>query len=232
MKRLIAIEARHLLRERLTLAILAIAIAACALAFVNGRALLGHQIEARALSAAEDAGTEKEFRETIRTTAKLEDAILHASRLSLPVAAPVPPLADFSAGRSGFENATTIVRLRSRPDTLFKRTQLDNPELLARGTLDLGFVAVAIAPLLLIGLGYGVFAGDRDSGAARLILAQGGGPFRLLAVRGVLRLGLVFAPLLATALTLLATGPTSRAEARRRRIGSPSPCCACCSGGR
>lgn len=207
MLRLIALDARQLLRERLAFVILIVALAACAIAFVNGRALMTQQIDGRAASAAEDAETDKSFREGLVKPAPPEEAILRAVRVSLPIAAPVPPLADFSAGRAGFENYSTVVRLRARADTLFKRTQLDNPELLARGSLDLGFVAIVIAPLLLIGLGYGLFTADRDSGAARLILAQGGTPTRLLASRSILRLGLVILPILATALVLLWLGP-------------------------
>lgn len=207
MLRLIALDLRQLLRERLALVILLVALAACALAFVNGRALMSQQIEGRAISAKEDAETAKSFREGLAKPTPPEEAILRAVRVSLPIAASVPPLADFSAGRAGFESYTTVVRLRARADTLFKRTQLDNPELLARGSLDLGFVAIVIAPLLLIGLGYGLFVADRDSGAARLILAQGGTPTRLLAARSVLRLGLMMVPIAVAAAALLWLGP-------------------------
>lgn len=221
MLRLIALDARQLLRERLAFVILFVAVAACALAFVNGRAVMTQQIEGRAFSAAEDAKTDKTFREGLAKPTPPEDSILRAGRVSLPIAAPVPPLADFSAGRASFENYTTVVRLRARADTLFKRTQLDNPELLARGSLDLGFVAIVIAPLLLIGLGYGLFTADRDSGAARLILAQGGTPTRLLAARSVLRLGLVILPIAAAAAALLAFGPdlAGRAAAAWQWLG-------------
>lgn len=221
MVRLIALDLRQLLRERLALVILAVALAACALAFVNGRALMTQQIDGREASAAEETELADGFRKGLAEETPPEDAILRAGRVSLPVAAALPPLADFSAGRARFENYTTVARLRARTDTMFKRTQLDNPELLARGTLDLGFVAIVIAPLLLIGLGYGLFTADRDSGAARLILAQGGSPVRLIVARSVLRLALVIAPILVTAVVLVLAGPdiAGRSEAAWRWVG-------------
>lgn len=207
MLQLIRLEWRQLVRERLALAVLIVGIACCALAFVNGRALLFDQIAARQISDAENTTTIAKFREGLTKPTLPADAILRAQRLSLPVTAPPPPLADFSAGRADTENYSTLARLRARPDTLFKRTQLDNPELLARGSFDLGFVAVVIVPLLLIALGFGLFASDRDSGAARLVLAQGGSVTRVLAARSIARVALVLAPVAVTALVLLLTGP-------------------------
>lgn len=204
---LITLEVRLLIRERMAGILLAITIAACALAFVNGRVLLGQQLAGRAASAAEDAKTDSAFREKLGKPTKIEDAILYPLRVKLPLAAPLPPLVDFTAGRAAFENYSTTITLRSRVDTLFRRTQLDNPEMTMRGAFDLGFVVIVVAPLLLIGLGYGLFAADRDSGAARLMLAQAGTPLRLLVVRSVPRLALVLTPILLTALALLAAGP-------------------------
>jgi hypothetical protein len=123
------------------------------------------------------------------------------------VVAPLPPLIDATAGRARFDPYATTASLRARADTLFKRTQLGNPELLARGSLDLGFVAIIVAPLLLIGLGHGVFVADCDSGTARLVLAQAGGLARVLVARSLPRLALVIGPLLLALAWLLLTGP-------------------------
>lgn len=207
MGRLLLLDLRLLARDRLALAALAALLLACGVAFANGRALLGNQIAARAISATENREAAEAFRKGFTASTEPADAILRASRASLPVTSAVPTLADFSAGRASYAPQSTLVRLRSRPDTLFKRTELGNPELLARGSLDLAFVAVLVAPLLLIALGYGVFSADRDSGAARLILAQGGGPLRLLAARSVIRLSLVALPVALTAALLLVSGP-------------------------
>jgi ABC-2 type transport system permease protein len=207
MIKLITLETRLLVRERIALALLALAIAACGLAFVNGRAVINQQIDGRVVSAAEDAKVTGEFAEKLKKNEPAEERVLYPYRVRFGILAPMPPLVDFSAGRAAFENYSTQVTLRARVDTLFKRTQLDNPEMLMRGSFDLGFVAIVLAPLLLIGLGYGLFVADRDSGAARLVLAQGGSPVRLLIARSIPRLVLVFTPLLLTATVLLAFGP-------------------------
>ena len=141
---LIALEARLLVRERMAIILLALAIAACALAFVNGRVLLDLQIAGRAASATEDAKTDSAFREKLTKPARPEDAILYPLRVKLPLAAPLPALVDFTAGRAAFENYSTTITLRSRIDTLFRRTQLDNPEMTMRGAFDLGFVVIVV----------------------------------------------------------------------------------------
>lgn len=204
---LLRLELRVLARQRISLVLLLLALGFCALAYANGRALLAQQLAGRAASASEQAAATARVTEMIAAKADPATAVLYPFRVQLAVLAPVPPLVDFSAGRASFENYATTVSLRARADSLFKRTQLENPEALARGSFDLGFFAVIVAPLLLIGLGYGLFTADRDSGTARLILAQAGAPLRLLAVRSVPRLALVAVPLVATALLLLATGP-------------------------
>lgn len=207
MLRLIAIETRLLLRERIALILFVVLLSACALAFFNGRALIEAQAEGRAVSAAEDKKAEEGFVKRFAEPPPPAAAILGPYQVRLGVNAPLPFLVDFSAGRAAFENYSTQVTLRSRADTLFKRTQTDNPELLMRGSFDLGFVAIVLTPLMLIGLGYGLFTADRDSGAARLVLVQSGSPLRMLAARSVPRLLLVTMPLAVAAAALLAFGP-------------------------
>lgn len=50
--------------------------------------------------------------------------------------------------------------------------EIANPENLAAGTFDLAFVLVYIFPLVIIGLGYRVLAGDREIGTQTLLLSQ------------------------------------------------------------
>jgi hypothetical protein len=119
----------------------------------------------------------------------------------------VPPLADVTAGRSATDPAVASITLRSRPDTLFRRLSLENPERLMRGSLDLAFIAIVVAPLLLIALGHGLFSADRETGAARLVLAQAGGLGPLLVARSLPRLALVVLPLLLALAILVVTGP-------------------------
>lgn len=209
MLRLLRLDAALLLRDRLAVAALLIGSLACLLAVVAGHAWadrLNRDAAAVALTASAE-------RETARAqwvaAANLppEEAVLTpgATRMSVPLGTPLLP--DFTTGRSAFEPTAPNIRLSTRPDALFVHYQVENPERLARGGFDLSLVAVVLAPLLLIGLGYGVFVGDRDSGTARLWLAQAGSPFRLLAVRSLNRLALVASPLAVAGLALLAFGP-------------------------
>jgi ABC-2 type transport system permease protein len=204
---LIAIETRLLLRSKLALMVLALLSAVLALAVANGRALLTEQMTARAAAAAEIAEATAKLQEQLAKGPPLEEAVLLPTRVRTPIVAPLPPLVDASAGRAAFEPNTATAGLRARADTMFRRTSLENPERLARGQLDLGFVAVVIAPLMLIALGAGLFSADRDSGAARLVLAQAGSVGALLVARSVPRLALVAVPILLALRVLLLAGP-------------------------
>ncbi len=212
---LIALEIRLLLRSRLALMVLALLIAVLALAVANGRALLAEQMAARAAAATEIAEADAKLQEQIAKGMPPALAVLLPLLVRTPIIAPLPPLVDASAGRAPFEPNSASAGLRARTDTMFRRTSLENPERLARGQLDLGFVAVVIAPLMLIALGAGLFTADRDSGAARLVLAQAGSVGGLLAARSLPRLALVSVPILTALLVLLLTGPDvpGRAEA-------------------
>lgn len=204
---LLGIETRLLLRSRLALLVLALLIAVVALAVANGRALLAEQITARAAATAEIVEANAKLQEQLAKGLPPEEAVLLPLRVRTPVIAPLPPLVDASAGRASFEPNSATAGLRARADTMFRRTSLENPERLARGQLDLGFVAVVIAPLMLIALGAGLFTADRDSGAARLVLAQAGSVGALLVARSLPRLALVALPILVGLLILLLTGP-------------------------
>lgn len=207
MLRLIALEARLLRRDLVACLMLLVLLAATGLAIANGTALIAAQQAGRAAAEAEAAKAETRMAETFSKPIDGVDGIYLPFRVGKAVTAPLPPLVDATAGRAMLDPYATTASLRGRADTLFKRTQLSNPEVLARGSLDLGFVAIIIAPLLLIGLGHGIFVADRDNGTARLVLAQAGGPGRLLVARSVPRLALVVVPLLLALLWLLVTGP-------------------------
>lgn len=213
MGRLILIEARLLARERRAWAVLALLALAAALAAVTGHGLLEQQLEGRRIAAAGDPAGLARVAAALRPGADPAMAVLLPYWIRDEAVSPPPPLADFSAGRAMFEPHATTLTLRARPDTLFQRTAVDNPEATTRGLLDLGFLAVVLAPLALIALGYGLFTADRDSGAARLLLVQGGSPARLLLARSVPRLALVAAPIALAALALLAFGPAIEGRA-------------------
>jgi ABC-2 type transport system permease protein len=204
---LLALESRWLLRSRLALAVLAVLAIAVVAALANGRALLAAQMASRASAAAELSEADSKLRAGMARGMPAADAVLLPIRVRLPVIAPLPPLLDASAGQAMLMTDAGGASLRSRADTLFARTTLENPELLMRGGLDLGFVVLVIAPLLLVALGHGLVAADRDSGALRLVLAQGGGVGRLLLARSLPRLALVIGPVLLALLWLGLIGP-------------------------
>ena len=209
MLRLLRLDALALLRDRLAVAALVVGSLAYLLAVVVGQAWVD-RLSRNAAAVALTASTERNAaREQWAEAPGLppEEAVLTpgATRLTVPLGTPLLP--DFTAGRSAYEPAAAGIRLSTRPDALFVRYQVENPERMARGVFDLSLVAVVLAPLLLIGLGYGVFVADRDAGTARLWLAQAGSPLRLLAVRSVNRLALVAVPLAVATVALLAIGP-------------------------
>lgn len=212
MLRLVRLESVRLARERFAWVLLGFLALACALAVVNGRALMAQQLEGRAVAAQGDASSRERVEGALDPATSPATAVLIPYWIRAQAVAPSPPLADFSAGRAPFEPHATSITLRSRPDTLFERTAVDNPEALARGSLDLGFIAVVLLPLALISLGYGLFTADRESGAARLLLVQGGSPIRLLFARSLPRFLFALTPLLVAAAVLLVTGPELEAR--------------------
>jgi hypothetical protein len=212
---LLSLETRQFMRDRGALAVIVVACIACCVAFLSGRTTLTQLDSARATATASAAEAADKMRKQIAGAKEPADTVFLAVRVSLPVISPVPRLADFSVGRSQVDPVAGSARFSSRRDTLFANERLDNPGLLSRGRLDLGFVVIVVAPLLLIALGYGIFSGDRDRGSATLILAQAGSPVRLMIARSLPRLAAILVPILMTACLLLAIGPSipGRAEA-------------------
>ncbi len=205
---MIALELRMMLRDRAALSLLAVLAGALVLACLSGAALMQSQIEGRAAAQLRQTEAAEQLRERL-ADAELprEEAILTPYRLRQVLIAPLPVLADLSVGRAALDPYAATVSMRTSRDTLFQRSGLENPELLVRGGIDLGFVVVVLAPLVLIGLLYGLFAADRDSGMARLIVAQAGDPVRLVIARIAPRLLLVLLAIAAAVLVQLATGP-------------------------
>ncbi|MEQ1489456.1 MAG: DUF3526 domain-containing protein [Terricaulis sp.] len=218
MGRLLWLDVRHLLRERLALLVLVVGLICAAAAAWNGHAWLTQLSTERTAFLAEGDESAAAYRENLAAgSIDADELALAPVRVTQPLAYPVPILADFSIGRSVIEPSTATVRVRYRPDTLFRNYQIDNAERLARGRLDLSFVAVVLAPLLLIALGYGLFSSDRERGSARLVLAQAATPVSLLTARSINRFALVAIPIILAALALLWLGPE-----RDARLGPAS----------
>jgi ABC-type transport system involved in multi-copper enzyme maturation permease subunit len=213
MLRLLRHDLRLLLRDRLALLVLGIGLAVTGLAVLNGARWTSYLETSRADFLTRTEAAQAEYRAKFAgpewTDVDSADAPYTTKR---SFAFPVPVLADFTIGRSDIEPRMAEVRMGYRADTLFRNYQIDNPERLQRGRIDLSFVAIVVAPLLLIALGYGMLASDRDSGTLRLIAAQAGGVGRLVAARSINRLALVIGPLLLGAVALLLTGPADPAR--------------------
>lgn len=204
---LLAFESRRLLASRMAQLCLAVLALMLAIAMANGRALLESQIAARSAAATEASETRARLAGEVAKGLPPAEAVLLPVRVRDGLVSAVPPLADVVAGRAAIDPAAASVSLRTRADNLFRRPSLENPEQLMRGSLDLAFVAIVVAPLLLIAMGHGLFSADRDSGAARLVLAQAGGLGPLLLARSLPRLALVIMPILLALLLLVLTGP-------------------------
>ena len=216
MTRLLLLDALQLIRDRLAVGIFAAGILACLVAVITGMAWQDNLARDREAVRAEIQTAEAKQRDRWADTqgkdpVKVIDVALLGGGTTVQLAPPL--LADFTAGRSAVEPSATQIGIGTRENALFSRYQVENPERLARGSLDLGFVALVIAPLLLIGLGYGVLASDRENGTARLWLAQAGTPLRLIAVRSANRLALVAIPILLGAFVLWLAGPAGRGAA-------------------
>lgn len=134
---------------------------------------------------------------------------------------PISPLAAFDPGVDPYTGHTLFLEAHRQNGASFGDVR-ESSLLLRFGQLTPAFVLQALAPLLLIFLGYAAIAREREGGTLRLLLAQGLRPGELL--RGkALALGgiamIAFAPALAAllwigigstgswpALALLATG--------------------------
>lgn len=221
MIRLLRLDALQLIRDRLAVGVLAAELVACLIAVMIGVAWQNHLTSER--ESVRDKVESDQIYEREKWAGAAHgnpiDSVNIPSLYMITFQLAPPLLADFTVGRSAIEPAAASVRLSTRPDGMFARYQVENPERLARGTLDLTFVALVIAPLLLISLGYGVFTSDRESGTARLWLAQAGTPLRLIVMRSINRWALVFVPILLAGFTLWFVGPAERGGAILEWLG-------------
>lgn len=211
MTRLLRFDVLTLSRDRLAMAAVGVLVLACLVAVLSGHAWSGQLAAYRQAAAVEAQEARSVDRAAWAEASDLpaEEAALLPTRLRTTIALATPLLPEFSVGRSALEPTSATARLSTRTDALFARYEVENAERLARGGLDLAFVAVVLAPLILIAMGHGVFVADREAGTAKLWLAQAGSPLALIATRSVSRLTLVAAPLILSMAVLLALQPFS-----------------------
>ena len=114
------------------------------------------------------------------------------------------PLADIASGRADLDPRAASASTFRKQHELFRHYEIDSPLALALGRFDLAFVVQTLLPLLVIALGYGLFAEERERGLDRVLAVQGVPPRRLLAARLLARSLLLLVPLLAVLLALQA----------------------------
>ena len=109
--------------------------------------------------------------------------------LTFPASQPPSRLSGLASGRTAVETANLRIRLLAIEGQIYEQETL-NPRLAAAGRLDLGFVLLALLPLLIIAITYDIVSGEREQGTWRL--AQLFAPSsRLLAAKTTARILLV-----------------------------------------
>lgn len=121
-----------------------------------------------------------------------------ASAQRWDVALPVSPVMALAVGQAEVLAGTADVYTWSTPDKLLAASDLQNPERLRTGRLDLAFVIVYLAPLAAILLGYDLLASEREDGTLALLLAQPIGAATVLAAKVAARGVLILLVLVAT----------------------------------
>jgi len=130
---------------------------------------------------------------------------------------PLNALAAFDAGIDAYTGHTLFLEGHRQNSANFGDVR-QSSLLLRFGQLTPALVLQLLAPLLLVFIGHGVVAGERESGTLRLLLTQGVGPGqfllgKLLALSGVAALLLLPAALALLALSLSAKAPPLAAAA-------------------
>ena len=109
--------------------------------------------------------------------------------------------ASFALGGRDVHPYNLKVRLLTLEGQLYD-SELTNPMALFYGNFDASFVIVALFPLLVIALTYSLISDEEESGAWKLVLAQGPSVTFVLAIKLGVRVGCV----LALAIAIVALG--------------------------
>lgn len=125
---------------------------------------------------------------------------------------PLNPLAAFDTGTDAYTGHTLFLEGHRQNSANFSEVR-QSSLLLRFGQLTPAFVLQVLAPLLLVFIGHGVLAREREAGTLRVLLAQGLAPAPLvlgkgLALAGVALLMLLPALLALAALALFTAVPT------------------------
>lgn len=139
------------------------------------------------------AAAEAAYRDQLAYLASIYPPATEAGELLYYLAFPAPrqpsPLSALASGRAEVETASLRIRLLALEGQLYEHETL-NPRLAAAGHLDLGFVLIALLPLLVIAITYDIVSAERERGTwqmARLFAR----PRRLVAAKVGARMILV-----------------------------------------
>lgn len=202
---------RQLARQRVAWSTLSLTLALSLLAGWNG-VQVAQQWREQVGGAARDAAAAQD---------NLLDAIASGDSWSAmafsaegAIVLPPAPLVEIASGRSDLDPRTAKASTFTKRHELFRHYEIDSPLALALGRFDLAFLVQVILPLLVIALGYGVLADERERGLDRVLATQGVPTGRLLAARLLLRSMLLLAPLLLVlgGMQLLVDGSPQRGQ--------------------
>lgn len=129
-----------------------------------------------------------------------------AMDVAMPAVLAPGPLADFSPGVTDVHPFTSRVSLWRSVDRLFGNYQFQSPNEIRAGRIDLAFAVLFVMPLLMIALTFGALSRDRDSGRLGLLLSHPVSVRELVRSKLLVRLGAVFAILVAALLAGLFIG--------------------------
>ncbi len=110
---------------------------------------------------------------------------------------PVAPLASFDPGVSSYMGQVIWLEAHYRNPAMFRAAE-DAPELSRLENFSIAGVLTLILPLLVVLMGYGGIAGERERGTLRQLVGGGASPTQLLFGKFIVISGVAFAVLAAT----------------------------------
>jgi len=182
---------RMLWRQKIGPLTLLLSVLLGGLAAWNGLLFSGHwQQQAEAA----DAEAEQRHAHQLAEIAQGKDRVT-LFNLSAAIVLPPAPLAALASGRADLDPRTTLAGTSVNQHELFRHYEIDSPLALMLGRFDLAFVIQTLLPLLVIALGYGIVAEERERGLDRVLAVQQVPPVRCLTARIMARALLMLIPL-------------------------------------
>ncbi|MCA6111256.1 DUF3526 domain-containing protein [Bradyrhizobium cenepequi] len=174
-------ELRALRRDPAFWVVLIFGIVALGFALVNGERWRSHLNGVRAAAAQQDisacavaraSATRINSGQQLATFFDPRNAYVYANYLMSHYAVlPATPLAAFTVGQSDLL-PSALPLAPGRLPSLTDSSEPENPHRLLIGRFDPAFAVIFLFPLLIMGLGYALLAGERERGTLALLLAQ------------------------------------------------------------